>query len=81
VSLPDFEINASLRGDELTSRTPPDPDTRSEGDALTLQRQETRLGLPPRMEPGRRYRDISIGRRLVGQLREAPADLPEQTPP
>ena len=66
MSIPDFVIRASLRADELTSRTPPDPETRPEG--AELERRETREGLPEHLEPGERYEHIAIERHLLGAV-------------
>jgi hypothetical protein len=67
VSIPDFVIRTSLRADELTSRTAPEPETRLE--AVELERREASDGLPPNLEPGERYEDIAIERHLLGEVR------------
>jgi hypothetical protein len=69
MSIPDFVIRTSLRADELTVRVPPEPETQAE--AVELERREARDRLPPNLEPGERYEDIAIERRLVGEVRAA----------
>lgn len=79
MNIPDFEIRASLRADELRGHTPPDAETRVESDLVSLERQEARTGLPRDLESDKRYERIAIERRLVGELRDpAPVDAPRK---
>ena len=67
MTIPDFEIKASLRARELVGHVPPDARTETKGEAVALTREESRAGLPSeRMESGRRYHDVTIEKRVVG---------------
>jgi hypothetical protein len=65
VTRPDFEVNARLRAREVVALVP--PDTQTEGEAVTLAREQTSSGLPAELEPGKRYRDVVVEKRLVGE--------------
>jgi hypothetical protein len=67
VSTPDFEITARLRAQQLIGRVPPDAQTETEGDDVTLEREQTRSGLPAEMEAGVGYSDVLVEIRLVGE--------------
>jgi hypothetical protein len=65
---PDFEIDLRLRADRLSAHAPPDADVDSEGAGVSLAREQTRRGLPPEIEPGRRYEGIEISKRIRGVI-------------
>jgi hypothetical protein len=67
MTVPDFELRGSLRARRLTSHRP--PETQVDGEAVTLDRREARVGLPPRMKPGERYADVAVDRRVLGELK------------
>jgi hypothetical protein len=80
VSDSDFEIRVELRARELVARVPPDTETEAEN--VTLTRRQTSGGLPGRLEPGERYEDVVVAKRLVGEQRvngdeDASAEPPE----
>jgi hypothetical protein len=68
VTTPDFEIRARLRARTLTSREPPDARTKTNGENLTVTRQQTRSGLPAEMRAGERYEDVVVDKRLSGEV-------------
>ena len=63
----DFEIRVGLRARALRSRTPPDARTETEGD-VALAREQTQTGVPEEIEPGERYEDVTVEKRLSGQV-------------
>ena len=63
----DFELSARLEADGLTIHVPPDMRTLVEGDGVVLDRAQARHGLPAHLEPGARYSNLSIERRVRGQ--------------
>lgn len=65
---PNFEIGVALRARELVAHVPPDTRTDTSGDDVSLDRQETRRGLPAELAPGRRYDDVVVEKRVVGRL-------------
>jgi hypothetical protein len=76
VSDPDFEIGMVLRARELVAHVPPDTETEAEN--VTLTRRQTSGGLPGRLEPGKRYEDVLVEQRLVGEQRPSGAHGDEQ---
>jgi hypothetical protein len=69
VSRPDFEINTKLRGRRLTTYVAPEPVTRSEGEEVGLDRQQSRTELTAeqgRSPPGD---SIEVVKELTGRLR------------
>ncbi|HYZ76621.1 MAG TPA: hypothetical protein VE596_04540 [Gaiellaceae bacterium] len=66
MSTPDFEIGTSLRARRLRAHDPPDAAT--EGEAVVLDREETRSGLPARLEAGGRYEEIAVGKKVSGRI-------------
>lgn len=66
MSTPDFETVASLRARNLASHVPPEGGTESEGEDVELTHEQTRRGLPTKMQPGRRYDDVAIQKRVLG---------------
>jgi len=69
VSAPDFEINARIGAKRLVPHVAPHSQTRTEGEEVTLVRGEHRSGVPATIEPGERYSDLVIEKRLVGETR------------
>jgi hypothetical protein len=67
MTVADFELQGSLRARRLASQRP--PETGVEVEAVTLDRREARVGLPPRTEPGERYHDIAVDLRVLGELK------------
>jgi hypothetical protein len=67
VTEPDFEIATGLRAKELVAHVPPEARTESEGEGVRLVRKQKRTGLPPAMEPDRRYTGIAVEKRLIGE--------------
>ena len=65
--IPDFEIKARVRARELTARTR--PDTETQGENAEVGREESRRGLPGEIEPGERYEDVELDRRVVGRTK------------
>lgn len=63
----DLEIDVRLAADGLTARVPPDVRTYVEGEGVVVERDETRHGAPVQMEPGARYADVSLEKRLRGR--------------
>jgi hypothetical protein len=63
----DFEIAVRLRARRLVGHNPPKAQTRTD-DHVTLAREETRKGLPPDMQPGERYEEVAVDKRLAGQI-------------
>ena len=76
MSDPDFEISIVLRARELVAHVP--PDTETEGENVSLTRRQTSGGLPGKLEPGRRYEDVLVEQRLVGEQRLSRADGDEE---
>jgi hypothetical protein len=70
-SPPDFQIVVGLRARELVTRVPPAAQTEPTGEAVSIEREETRSGLPPEMEPGARYEGVIVDKRVVGEVRPA----------
>jgi hypothetical protein len=66
MSAADFEIGTRLRAGRLTVHDP--PDVRTEGEAVTLEREQTRNGLPERLEAGGRYDEVEVGKQLLGRM-------------
>jgi hypothetical protein len=67
VTAADFELSARLEADSLKTHVPPEMRTLVEGDGVVLDRVHARHGLPAHLEPGARYSNISIERRVRGQ--------------
>jgi hypothetical protein len=67
VTAADFELSARLEADSLKIHVPPEMRTLVEGDGVVLDRAHARHGLPAHLEPGARYSNISIERRVRGQ--------------
>ena len=65
---PDFEITAALRARKLVSHIPPDAQTDATRAGVTLERRETRSGLPTKMARGARYDDVVVEKRIVAQM-------------
>lgn len=63
----DFELSARLDADSLTIHVSPETRTLVEGDGVVLDRAHARHGLPAHVEPGARYSNVSIERRVRGQ--------------
>ena len=63
----DFELGVRLEADSLAIHVPPDMRTLVEGDGVVLDRTHARHGLPAHLEPGARFSNISIERRVHGQ--------------
>ena len=72
MTAPDFEISARLEADSLTINDPPDMRTVVEGDGVVLDRAHARHGVPDHLEPGARYSNILIERRVRGQNQAFP---------
>jgi hypothetical protein len=73
VTTDDFEISVGLRARKLTSRAPPEPETR--GEAVRVARAEERTGLPAQMEPGDDYENVVVEKQVIGRLDvEPPAE-------
>jgi hypothetical protein len=68
---PDFEIGVVLRARKLATHIPPVPQTNPTGDAVSIEGEATRIGLPPETEPGGSYDDVLVEKRIVGELRPA----------
>jgi hypothetical protein len=68
VTPPNFEIGVGLRARALVPHIPPDTRTETSGDDVSLERQEARRGLPAELEPGRRYDDVVVEKRVVAEL-------------
>jgi hypothetical protein len=64
VAAPDFEISTRIRAKHLAAYVPPDAQT--EGEEVTLARDERRSGVSSRTEAGARYSDVAINKRIVG---------------
>ena len=69
----DFEISARLEADSLTIHDPPDLRTLAEGDGVVLDRAHARHGVPDHLEPGARYSNIFIDRRVRAAFPEGPS--------
>jgi hypothetical protein len=67
VTAPDFEINARIRAKRLVPHVP--PEARTEGEEVTLARDEERTGVPARIASGEHYSDVVIDKRIVGEMR------------
>ena len=67
MTAPDFEIRASLRARKLVVHVPPEAETETEGEGVSIARRENGGGLPAKLEPGGRYRDVSVEKELVGE--------------
>jgi hypothetical protein len=65
---PDFELSASVRARKLVTHVPPEAQTETTGDDVTLAHRETRIRLPPKMEPGGRYDDVVVEKQVVGEM-------------
>jgi hypothetical protein len=63
----DFEISASLRARRLVVHVPPEAETRTSGDDVTLDREDAAKGLSKKLEPGGRYNNVSVEKRLRGR--------------
>jgi hypothetical protein len=68
VTAPAFEINAGIRAKRLVAHVPPDAQTRTEGEEVTLARHEQRSGVPATIEAGELYSDVVIDKRIVGEM-------------
>jgi hypothetical protein len=66
VTTPDFEIDVSLVARDLVHHVPPDAKTETEGEDVTLGREEVRGGLPEETQAGAHYTDVVVEKRLVG---------------
>jgi hypothetical protein len=62
----DVEIRVRLRARALAARTPPDAQTGTEGN-VALTRERTRTAADE-IEPGERYENVEVEKRLSGQL-------------
>jgi hypothetical protein len=71
-SPPDFELIVGLRARELVAQVPPAAQTNATGGAVSIEREDTRGGLPPELEPGARYERVVVEKRVVGEVRPAP---------
>jgi hypothetical protein len=68
VITPDFELSAGLRARELVTHVPPEAQTETTGDDVTLAHRETRAHLPVKAEPGGRYENVVVEKQVVGQM-------------
>jgi hypothetical protein len=68
VSVPDFEIDASLQARRVTPLVSPDAEVTPEG--VVLEREEVRSGLPEEIEPGDSYEDVAVAKRLRAETRD-----------
>jgi hypothetical protein len=71
----DFELGARLEADSLTVHVPPSVRTLIEGDAVVLDHADVRHGLPAHLEPGAQSSNISVERRVHGQIEAFPGGL------
>ena len=67
MTAPDFEIRASFRARRLAVHVPPEAETETEGEGVSIARRENREGLPEKMETGGRYFDVNVEKELVGE--------------
>ena len=74
----DFEISTSLRAQRLEVHVPPDPETTAEDVALDGEKSAT--GLPEELEPGGRYEDVSVEKRLRGRQQPPTSNEPMRKP-
>lgn len=65
---PDFEISVSLRAEKLVSRVPPDAQTETLGEEVTLERRQTRHGPSARLEPADHCDDVAVEKQIVGRI-------------
>jgi hypothetical protein len=70
VSTPDFEITVGLQARELVQHVVPEPETEATGEGVSLDRAETRAGLPPSGDPNRRYENVVLHKCTVGEVTE-----------
>jgi hypothetical protein len=67
VSVPDFEIDVSLRARRLMPLVPPDAEVSPEG--VEVDREQVGNGLPEEIEPAGSYERVEVSKRLQGVLR------------
>jgi hypothetical protein len=67
VSTPDFEVTARLRARQVIAHVPPDAHTETEGEDVSVVREQRCSGLPAEMESGVLYSDVLVEKRLVGE--------------
>lgn|GEM_PF-4099511 len=65
MSVPDFEIDVSLRARRLTPLVPPEPEVAPEGAELE---REHGSNVPEEIEPGASYERVEVSKRLRGML-------------
>ena len=66
MSMPDFEIDVSLRARWLTPLVPPDAEVAPEG--AVLEREQVDSSVPEQVEPGASYERVEVWKRLRGML-------------
>ncbi len=67
--LPDFEASGRMKARSLEAHVPADAETESEGEGVAITHRESRSGLPAKPEPGGRYRNITVEKRVIGELK------------
>jgi hypothetical protein len=70
VSTPDFEITVGLQAREIVQHVVPEPETETTGEGVSLDRAETRAGLPSSADPNRRYEYVVLHKCIVGETTE-----------
>jgi hypothetical protein len=70
VTAPDFEIKGRLRAQSVDVHVQPEAETKGEG--VSVSRQESRRGVPAKLEAGGRYRDVDIEKQLIGEQTSKP---------
>jgi hypothetical protein len=68
MTAPDFELSVGLRARILQPHALPDAQMGPEG-AVKLVRKQRRRGLPVVLEPGARYADVVVVKRIIGSRR------------
>jgi hypothetical protein len=66
--LPDFEAWGRLRARSLETHVLADAETETEGEGVAIARRESRSGLPAKPEPGGRYRNITVEKKVIGEM-------------
>jgi hypothetical protein len=69
---PDFELLAGLRARVLVSYARANALAKTDAEAVALEREDARHGLPAEMRPGESYSEIAVHKRVVGRITLAP---------
>jgi hypothetical protein len=74
VSEDDFVLDGLFRGKRLHTFAPPEATTVAAG--AEVEREETRSGLPERVDVGSTHEDVAVHKRVRGRIRDPGAPEP-----